>query len=268
MNYATLSARCFAVSPLCIGLDPDFDLIPPHLQNNENAIEIFCKTIIDYTLPYCIAYKLNSAFFEQYGVNGWQILQNVIQYIPNTHFIIVDAKRGDIGNTSERYAKAIYNTLNADAITVSPYMGEDSVKPFLQFENKWAIVLSLTSNNGAKDFELQKIGETYLYETVLKTVSTWGNKNNTMFVVGATQPEHFKKIRTIIPHHFLLIPGVGAQGGDLKNVIQFASNENIGILVNVGRDIIYQSNDITFGLNAGNKAKWYTEKMREYYSKI
>lgn len=263
MNYSYLAEQCKRVAPLCVGLDPDLALIPDFLKNTPNAIEVFCKTIIDHTQAHCIAYKLNTAFFEQYGAAGWQMLQNVVQYIPKSHFVIADAKRGDIGNTSQKYAKAIFETLNADAITLSPYMGEDSISPFLAYENKWSIVLALTSNQGAKDFELQKIGDSFLYECVLRTASTWGNTENTMFVVGATQPEHFIHIRKIVPHHFLLIPGIGAQGGDLNTVLKYASNEHIGVLINVGRDIIYQSSGTDYGKAAGEKAQWYAGNMQK-----
>src|SRR3954447_18663455 len=203
-------------SYLCVGLDTDFNKIPKHLQSGPDAIFQFNKAIIDVTKDHCVAYKINTAFYEVRGLKGWEAMEKTVNYIPSTHLKIADAKRGDIGNTSAQYAKAFFETLNFDAITVAPYMGEDSVRPFLEYQNKWTIVLGLTSNKGANDFELQKIGEEYLYEKVLRTISRWGTSENLMFVIGATQARELKNIRKIIPDNFLLIPGIGAQGGGLK----------------------------------------------------
>src|SRR3954447_8402394 len=201
---------------LCIGLDTDPTKLPHHLKGKPDAVFQFNKAIIDATKDLCVSYKINTAFYEAQGVKGWEAMEQTVQYIPSTHLKIADAKRGDIGNTSAQYAKAFFNIFNFDAITVTPYMGEDSVRPFLEYQNKWTIVLGLTSNKGADDFELQKLGEEYLYEKVLRTISKWGTPDNLMFVIGATQSRELKNIRKIIPDNFLLIPGVGAQGGGLK----------------------------------------------------
>ena len=219
---------------LCVGLDTDLAKIPKHLQKIPDAIFEFNKAIIDATKDYCIAYKINTAFYEAHGAKGWQAMEQTVNYIPSTHFKIADAKRGDIGNTSSQYAKAFFETLNFDAITVAPYMGEDSIKPFLEYKNKWTIVLGLTSNLGAKDFELKKIiAETetfeedihitkqqtnFLYETVLQTTAKWGTDENLMFVIGATRADEFVNIRKLTPNHFYLVPGVGAQGGSLQEI--------------------------------------------------
>src|SRR5882672_4046518 len=219
-------------SYLCVGLDTDITKIPPHLNSFPNPVLEFNKAIIDATRELCVAYKINTAFYEVMGVKGWETMEKTVHYIGNDHFTIADAKRGDIGNTSTQYARAFFKTLPFDAITVAPYMGEDSVKPFLEYEDKWAIVLGLTSNKGANDFELQKAGEGLLYEKVLHTVSKWGNPGNLMFVIGATQAEEFTNIRQITPDHFYLVPGVGAQGGSLKEISEKAMNKDCGILVN------------------------------------
>src|SRR3954453_22351426 len=205
-------------SYLCVGLDTDIDKIPAHLKSDNNAVFQFNKAIIDATKDCCVAYKINTAFYEAQGLKGWEAMESTVNYIPSTHFKIADAKRGDIGNTSAQYAKAFFEKLTFDAITVAPYMAQDSVRPFLEYENKWTIVLGLTSNKGANDFELQKMGEEYLYEKVLRTISRWGTSENLMFVIGATQAKELKSIRKIIPDNFLLIPGVGTQGGSLKDV--------------------------------------------------
>src|SRR4249919_3231435 len=203
---------------LCVGLDTDLSKIPPHLQSHPDAIVEFNKQIIDATKDLCVAYKINTAFYEAIGLKGWEAMEKTVNYIPKEHFTIADAKRGDIGNTSSQYAKAFFETLNFDSITVAPYMGEDSIRPFMEYENKFVIVLGLTSNKGAKDFELQKMGTEFLYEKVIKKVAEWGTPENLMFVVGATQTEELSNIRKIIPDHFLLVPGVGTQGGSLKEV--------------------------------------------------
>jgi orotidine-5'-phosphate decarboxylase len=246
---------------LCVGLDSDLTKIPKNLLNTSDPIFEFNKAIIDATKEYCVSYKINTAFYEANGSKGWDTMEKTVNYIPNTHFKIADAKRGDIGNTSSQYAKAFFETLKFDAITVAPYMGEDSIRPFLDYENKVTIVLGLTSNNGANDFELQKIGEDYLYEKVLKTVSEYGSTDNLMFVVGATQAKELESIRKIIPHHFLLVPGVGFQGGSLEDVVKYGKNDEIGLLINASRVIIYASDDETFAIEAGEIAKQYQFEM-------
>ena len=257
-------------SYLCVGLDTDVEKIPKHLKSNPDAALQFNKEIIDATKDHCVAYKINTAFYEAQGLKGWEVMEKTVDYIPATHLKIADAKRGDIGNTSARYAKAFFQTLNFDAITVAPYMGEDSVRPFLEYENKWTIVLGLTSNKGAKDFELQKMGEAYLYEKVLQTVSKWGTPENLMFVIGATQASALTNIRKIIPDNFLLIPGIGAQGGSLKDVSEFGMITNTstiaqcGLLVNASRAIIYASGAENFAEEAKRIAEGYQKEMRNY----
>lgn len=252
-------------SYLCVGLDTDPTKIPAHLLQEEDPIFAFNKAIIDATLPYCVAYKINTAFYEAQGLKGWAALEKTVNYIPDTHFKIADAKRGDIGNTSTQYAIAFLKQLPFDAITIAPYMGEDSVKPFLQFEGKWAIVLGLTSNPGAQDFELKTLatGER-LYENVIKTVASWGSAENLMFVVGATRSDEFINLRAIAPDHFFLVPGVGAQGGSLSEISQKAMNKEVGLLVNSSRDIIFASNGLDFATAAGEKAKAYANEMSTF----
>ena len=249
-------------SYLCIGLDTDITKIPEHLLANPDPVFTFNKAIIDATRDLCVAYKINTAFYEALGVKGWQAMEKTVHYIGDEHFKIADAKRGDIGNTSEQYAKAFFETMPFDAITVSPYMGGDSVKPFLQNKGKWAIVLGLTSNAGANDFELQKMGDDYLYEKVLQTVSAWGTPNNLMFVIGATQPGKFDSIRKLLPHHFFLVPGVGAQGGSLQDISEKAMTKDGGILVNASRTIIYASGKKDFSEEAGKVAAAYQQEMK------
>ena len=254
-------------SYLCVGLDTDLEKIPSFLLQKEDPIFSFNKAIIDATLPYCVSYKINTAFYEAQGLKGWQALEKTIKYIPSTHFTIADAKRGDIGNTSTQYAIAFLKNLPFDSITVAPYMGEDSVKPFLQFEDKWAIVLGLTSNSGAMDFELKTLDSTpsvKLYEAVIEKVSTWGSIENLMFVVGATRSDEFINLRRLAPDHFFLVPGVGAQGGSLEEISKRAMNKDVGILVNVSRDIIYASTGTDFAAAAGLKAKSYALEMAKY----
>jgi orotidine-5'-phosphate decarboxylase len=260
-------------SYLCIGLDTDITKIPKHLLQERDPVFAFNKAIIDATKDLCVSYKINTAFYEASGVKGWESLQKTVNYLPDDQFKIADAKRGDIGNTSSQYAKAFFETLPFDSVTVAPYMGEDSVKPFLEYKDKWAIVLGLTSNKGAKDFELQKMisdnGHEYLraemlYEKVLKTVSGWGNKDNLMFVVGATQAEQFVNIREIVPDHFFLVPGVGTQGGSLKDISEKAMNKDCGILVNVSRAIIFASEKEDFVQEARAIALQYQKEMASY----
>lgn len=251
-------------SYLCVGLDTDITKIPPHLRSHPDAVFEFNKQIIDATKDLCVAYKINTAFYEAMGLKGWEAMERTVNYIPREHFTIADAKRGDIGNTSTQYAKAFFETLNFDAITVAPYMGEDSVKPFLEFENKWAIVLGLTSNPGSKDFEQQKTGEEYLYESVLRKVSIWGTPGNLMFVVGATRASDLEGIRKIIPDHFLLVPGVGFQGGSLEEVSKYGMNKDCGLLVNASRAIIYASEKEDFAVEARAIAQQYQSEMASY----
>ena len=263
-------------SYLCVGLDTDITKIPKHLQSHSDAVFEFNKQIIDATRDLCVSYKINTAFYEAMGLKGWEAMERTVNYIPKEHFIIADAKRGDIGNTSTQYAKAFFETLNFDAITVAPYMGEDSVKPFLEFENKWAIVLGLTSNTGSKDFEQlrvvgqatnnggEKTGSDYLYESVLKKVNSWGDPSNLMFVVGATKASDLADIRKIIPDHFLLVPGVGFQGGSLKEVSKYGINNDCGLLVNASRAIIYASEKEDFAKEARAIAQQYQTEMATY----
>ncbi len=250
---------------LCVGLDTDINKIPAHLKNEDDPIFTFNKAIIDATAPYCVAYKPNLAFYECYGLKGMLAFEKTIQYIkenhPN-HFIIADAKRGDIGNTSKMYAQTFFEEYNLDSVTVAPYMGEDSVKPFLEYEGKWVILLALTSNKGSHDFQLteDKQGER-LFEKVLKKSQEWGTTENLMYVVGATQGKMFEDIRRIAPEHFLLVPGVGAQGGSLQEVCKYGITKDCGLLVNSSRGIIYASTDTNFAEVAAAKAKELQEEM-------
>lgn len=252
---------------LCVGLDTDIKKIPQHLLNSENPIFEFNKAIIDATADYCVAYKPNLAFYEAEGVKGMIAFEETIKYLktnyPN-HFIIADAKRGDIGNTSAMYARTFFEEYDIDSLTVAPYMGEDSVKPFLSYEDKWVILLALTSNKGSHDFQLteDKNGER-LFEKVLKKSQEWGNEDNMMYVVGATQGSMFEDIRKIAPHHFLLVPGVGAQGGSLEEVCKYGMIDDCGLLVNSSRGIIYASNGEDFATVAGQKAKELQEQMAQ-----
>ncbi|ALM20411.1 orotidine 5'-phosphate decarboxylase [Nonlabens sp. MIC269] len=243
---------------LCIGLDVDLDKIPPHLLEKEDPIFEFSKAIIDATHDLCVAYKPNTAFFEAYGVKGWQALQKTINYLnenyPN-HFTIADAKRGDIGNTSTRYAKAFFEDLEFDSVTIAPYMGKDSVEPFLQFNNKYAILLALTSNEGAFDFQTKQVDGVPLYQQVLQTASQYDNSDRLMYVVGATKAEFLTDIRKIIPNSFLLVPGVGAQGGSLEDVVKYGKSSNVGLLINSSRGIIYASSNEDFEKAARDKAQ-------------
>jgi len=256
---------------LCIGLDTDLDIIPPHLLALEDPIFEFNKAIIDATHHLCVAYKPNIAFYEAYGIAGWQALQKTIDYL-NTNFpeifTIADAKRGDIGNTSTRYATAFFHKLNFDSVTIAPYMGKDSVEPFLAFENKHAILLALTSNEGAFDFQTKKVGELELYKQVLKTSLAYKGTENLMYVVGATKASYFKEIRKIVPNSFLLVPGVGAQGGNLQDVCKYGIIKNVGLLINSSRGIIYASNSKDFGREAQAKALELQIQMKHELVKL
>lgn len=246
---------------LCVGLDTDPQKLPQPLKGQADGVVRFNKAIIDATKDYCVAYKINTAFYEAVGVTGWEAMAETLAYIPASHLRIADAKRGDIGNTSSQYAKAFFETLSFDAITVAPYMGADSVKPFLEYTDKWTIVLGLTSNAGAADFELQQMGTERLYEKVLSTVARWGHPGNLMFVVGATQAASFVSIRKLLPEHFFLVPGVGAQGGSLAEISSKAMNSDCGLLVNASRAVIYASSGADFANAAGAAAAQYQQEM-------
>jgi len=250
---------------LCVGLDTDLNKIPKFLLNEEDPIFSFNKAIIDATAPYCVAYKPNLAFYECYGLKGMEAFEKTITYLkekyPN-HFIIADAKRGDIGNTSKMYAQTFFKEYNVDALTIAPYMGEDSVKPFLEYEGKWVILLALTSNKGSHDFQLFEDKEgVRLFERVLTKSQEWGTTENLMFVVGATQGSLFADIRKLAPNSILLVPGVGAQGGSLQEVCKYGMNKDCGLLVNSSRGIIYASADENFAEIAGEKAKELQQEM-------
>jgi orotidine-5'-phosphate decarboxylase len=251
---------------LCIGLDVDLSKIPGFLLKEADPIFEFNKQIIDATHHLAVAYKPNIAFYEAYGIMGWKALKKTIDYINHNYpelFTIADAKRGDIGNTSSMYAKAFFEDLNFDSITVAPYMGSDSVEPFLAFENKNTILLALTSNRGGLDFQGLKTGDNELYKEVLKTALTWKNSDKLMFVVGATKAAYFQEIRKIVPNHFLLVPGVGAQGGNLRDVCNYGLNKDCGLLVNSSRGIIYAGNDDNFADAAQIEAQKLQEEMAE-----
>lgn len=266
---------------LCIGLDTDVTKLPVHLQSLPNAVFEFNKAIIDATKDFCVSYKINTAFYEAMGIKGWEALEQTSNYIPSTHLKIADAKRGDIGNTSAQYAKTFFEVYKFDAVTVAPYMGEDSVRPFLDYNDKWTIVLGLTSNKGSADFQQLVVRtetedflseltpeyhhqQQYLYEKVMHQVSGWGTPENLMFVVGATKPEQLESVRKSFPEHFFLVPGVGAQGGSLKEVSKAALNDDAGLLVNASRAIIYAGTDENFAKEASTIAGQYDHEMKQY----
>lgn len=250
---------------LCIGLDSDINKIPKHLLNEEDPIFSFNKSIIDATKDLCVAYKPNIAFYESLGVSGWDSLRKTLDYIPKSHFTIADAKRGDIGNTSAMYAETFFKTFPFNGVTVSPYMGKDSIQPFLDWKDNWTIILALTSNSGADDFErIQTISGNSLYEHILKTASSWASSEQLMFVAGATRIEELRKLRSIIPDYFLLIPGVGVQGGNLKEVIESSITKDIGILVNASRSILYASEGFDFADAARQESKKIQSEMVNY----
>ena len=252
---------------LCVGLDTDIKKIPEHLLKEEDPIFAFNKAIIDATAPYCIAYKPNLAFYESMGVKGWIAFEKTVEYIKKNYpdqFIIADAKRGDIGNTSAMYARTFFEELDIDSVTVAPYMGEDSVTPFLTYEGKWVILLALTSNKGSHDFQLteDKDGER-LFEKVIRKSQAWANDENMMYVVGATQGRMFEDIRRIVPNHFLLVPGIGAQGGSLEEVCRYGMTPQCGLIVNSSRAIIYADKSETFAQAAKNEAEKVQKQMAE-----
>lgn len=225
---------------LCVGIDPVLEKLPDRFANSADPFFDFAQLVVEGTHDLCVGYKLNTAFYEAHGSNGWKSLERTIEFLPDDAFVIADAKRGDIGNSSEKYARAFLEELAVDAVTVSPYLGRDSIEPFLSYEDKWSIILALTSNQGSSAFQLQHLENgSMLYEEVVKECSTWGSAENTMFVAGGTQPEQLGRIRQLVPDHFLLVPGVGAQGGDLRTVCQAAMTKDCGLLVNVSRGIIY-----------------------------
>ena len=249
---------------LCVGLDTDINKIPQDLLALEDPVFEFNKQIITKTAEFAVAYKPNTAFYEVYGAKGWQSLERTIQYIKINYpdiFIIADAKRGDIGNTSANYAKAFFETLKADALTVAPYMGKDSVEPFLGFEDKWVVLLALTSNKGSQDFQYLNVGERMLHQQVLQTATTWASSEKMMFVVGATHPEELGEIRKMLPDYFFLVPGVGAQGGDLQAVAKHGLSKDCGLLVNSSRGIIYASNKFDFAERAAEEAQKLQRQM-------
>lgn len=266
---------------LCVGLDTDISKMPKHLQSHPNAVAEFNKAIIDATKDFCVSYKINTAFYEAMGIKGWEAIKQTVDCIPSTHFKIADAKRGDIGNTSAQYAKTFFEVYKFDAVTVAPYMGEDSIRPFLEYRDKWTIVLGLTSNKGSADFQQLIVGaatqklfgeptgeyhhqQQYLYQKVMQQVAEWGTDENVMFVVGATRPEELAEIRESFPDHFFLVPGIGAQGGSLQDVSKAGLTEDGGILVNASRAIIYARDDERFAEDARRIARQYDDEMKQY----
>lgn len=250
-------------SYLCVGLDTDINKIPKQLLSSKDPVFEFNKAIIDATAELCVAYKPNIAFYEAMGAKGWESLQRTLDYIPDSHFTIADAKRGDIGNTSNLYARAFFDNMDFDSVTVAPYMGEDSVKPFLEFDNKWVILLALTSNKGSQDFQFitDSADQKPLYEKVMRISATWGSPENLMFVTGATHPEKFSELREIAPDNFFLVPGIGAQGGDLNAVSKYGMNDHVGLLVNSSRGIIYAGQGADFADKARASAKILQTQM-------
>ncbi|MBC7426432.1 MAG: orotidine-5'-phosphate decarboxylase [Bacteroidia bacterium] len=250
---------------LCTGLDTSTDKLPSHLQKSPSGIIEFNKAIINATADFSVAYKLNTAFYEQYGQKGWEDLSETLDAIPEDCFTIADAKRGDIGNTSSMYARAFFDKMNFDAVTVAPYMGEDSLRPFLEFKDKWIICLALTSNPGSADFQKLTLEDgRKMYEAVIESVCKWGNPDNLMFVVGATRAEDLSNIRKIVPEHFLLVPGVGAQGGSLEEVATYGKNKDCGLLINSSRAIIYASGGTDYAEKAGEEAKKVQTEMSAF----
>ena len=273
MNRQELINQIFSKkSFLCVGLDTDLKKIPEHLSKEDDPIFTFNKAIIDATAPYCVSYKPNLAFYEAFGLAGMVAFEKTVKYLQQHyphHFIIADAKRGDIGNTSKMYARTFFEEYNIDALTIAPYMGEDSVTPFIGYKDKWAILLALTSNKGSHDFQLTKDENGVpLFERVLQQSQQWGNENDMMYVVGATQGEMFQNVRRIVPNHFLLVPGVGAQGGSLQEVCKYAMTKDCALLVNSSRGIIYASTGTDYAEVAAQKAKELQGQMAEELAKI
>ena len=255
---------------LCVGLDIDLGKIPPHIKKGKDPIFTFAKAIIDATHSFAVAYKPNLAFFESYGLEGWEAFDKLMQYLNNkypNHFTIADAKRGDIGNTASRYAKAFFETYKVDSVTVAPYMGRDAVEPFLSFKDKYAILLTLTSNEGASDFQFTKEKDQFLYQKILKTSLKWNNSERLMYVVGATKAESLKSIREIIPNSFLLVPGIGSQGGSLAEVVDSGMNDSCGLLVNSSRGILYKSQGLDFANAASEEAESLQKQMEFHLNK-
>jgi len=269
MNRKELVEQIFQKNSfLCVGLDPDLNKIPKHLLESDDPIFEFNKAIIDATSDLCVAYKPNLAFYECLGISGWESFQKTIDYIPKDCLIIADAKRGDIGNTSLYYARTFFETFACDALTIAPYMGSDSVKPFLTYENKWAVVLAMTSNQGARDFQFLESNGVPIYESVVKKCKEWGVDKNTMFVVGATRSEDISKMRSLAPNHFFLVPGVGAQGGSLKEVVEYGMNAECGLLVNSSRGIIYADQTEDFANGAKKEALKIQSEMGVYLKRL
>lgn len=269
MNRAKLIEQIrLKKSFLCVGLDPDLNKMPKHLLESEDPIFEFNKGIIDATKDYAVAYKPNLAFYECLGVSGWHSFQRTIEYIPNECLIIADAKRGDIGNTSLYYAKTFFETYNCNALTIAPYMGSDSVKPFLSYPDRWAVVLAMTSNQGAKDFQFIESENTPIFESVVRKCIEWGTPENLMFVVGATRSEDIAKIRKLAPEHFFLVPGVGAQGGSLEEVVKYGMNSECGLLVNSSRGIIYADTTEDFKLGAKKEASKIQSAMEKHLRRL
>lgn len=270
MNRAQLIDTIFTKrSFLCVGLDTEQSKLPLHLRDNPDGILLFNKAIIDATRDLCVAYKPNLAFYEALGPDGWQVLKATVDYIGNEHFIIADAKRGDIGNTSRMYAEAFFHKMGCTAVTIAPYMGEDSVKPFLGFDGHWVILLALTSNPGSGDFQTTVQADAeglQLFEKVITKANTWGSPDELMYVVGATHPELFQRIRQLAPDNFLLVPGVGAQGGDLASVCRYGLNKDCGLLINASRSIIYASSGEDFAERAREEARKMQVEMDELLS--
>lgn len=248
-------------SYLCVGLDTDLKKVPAHLHSHANPVLEFNRQIIEATAPYCVCYKINTAFYEWMGAKGWEIMQETLNLIPKDIFTIADAKRGDIGNTSSMYARTFFDTMNFDAVTVAPYMGSDSVKPFLEFKDKWTILLGLTSNEGSNDFQHLQSNSKPLYQSVMETAQTWGTPDNMMFVVGATRTAQLEHVRQIAPNNFLLVPGVGAQGGSLAEVSKTGINNDVGLLVNSSRAVIYASSGEDFAEKAREEAQKVQQEM-------
>ena len=269
MNRAKLIEQIrLKKSFLCVGLDPDLRKMPKHLLASEDPIFEFNKGIIDATKEYAVAYKPNLAFYECLGVSGWNSFQRTIEYIPKECLIIADAKRGDIGNTSSYYAKTFFETYNCNALTIAPYMGSDSVKPFLTYQDRWAVVLAMTSNQGAKDFQFIESENTPVFESVVRKCIEWGTPENLMFVVGATRSEDIAKIRKLAPEHFFLVPGVGAQGGSLDEVVKYGMNSDCGLLVNSSRGIIYADTSEDFKVGAKKEASKIQSAMEEHLRRL